>query len=39
MKAVIQAVKDASCTVEDRTTGEIDSGLLVYFCVEKGDKE
>ncbi|MGN0850775.1 MAG: D-aminoacyl-tRNA deacylase [Candidatus Ornithospirochaeta sp.] len=39
MKAVIQAVKDASCTVEGRTTGEIDSGLLVYFCVEKGDKE
>ncbi|MCI7606647.1 MAG: D-aminoacyl-tRNA deacylase [Spirochaetales bacterium] len=39
MKAVIQAVKDAKCTVGDRITGEIDEGLLIYFCVEKGDSE
>ena len=39
MKAVIQAVKDAKCMVDERVTGEIDEGLLVYFCVEKGDKE
>ncbi|MGN0831776.1 MAG: D-aminoacyl-tRNA deacylase [Candidatus Ornithospirochaeta sp.] len=39
MKAVIQAVKNAKCSVENRVTGEIKEGLLVYFCVEKGDKE
>ena len=39
MKAVIQAVKDAKCTVGNIVTGEIDEGLLIYFCVEKGDKE
>ena len=39
MRAVIQAVRNATCTVEGRVTGEIDEGLLVYFCVERGDKE
>ena len=39
MKAVIQAVRNAKCLVEGSVTGEIDEGLLVYFCVEKGDKE
>ena len=39
MKAVVQRVKDASCTVDGVITGNIDSGLLVYFGVEKGDKE
>ena len=39
MRAVIQAVKNAKCTVENKVTGEIEEGLLVYFCVEKGDKE
>ena len=38
MKAVIQAVTNAVCTVEGRTTGEIKDGLLIFFCVEKGDK-
>ena len=38
MIAVVQRVKDASCTVDDCITGKIDSGLLVYFGVEKGDK-
>lgn len=39
MKAVIQTVKDASCTVEGKVTGAIDEGLLIYFGVEKGDTE
>lgn len=39
MKAVIQRVKDASCSVDGRVTGAIDSGLLVYFGVDKGDEE
>ena len=37
MKAVIQRVKNASCTVEGIVTGAIDSGLLVYFGVDKGE--
>ena len=39
MKAVIQRVLNASCTVDGSVTGAIDSGLLVYFGVEKGDDE
>ena len=39
MKAVIQRVKDASCTVDGKITGSISSGLLVYFGVDKGDEE
>lgn len=39
MKAVIQRVKNAKCTVEGRLTGAVDSGLLVYFGVDKGDEE
>lgn len=39
MKAVVQRVRNASCTVDSVITGSIDSGLLVYFGVEKGDKE
>lgn len=39
MIAVIQTVKDASCSVENRLISEMSSGLLVYFCVEKGDKK
>lgn len=39
MKAVIQRVKDASCTVDGTITGKIESGLLVYFGVDKGDEE
>ena len=37
MKAVIQRVKNASCTVDGTVTGAIDSGLLVYFGVDKGE--
>lgn len=39
MIAVIQTVKDASCTVEKRLISQMTSGLLVFFCVEKGDKK
>lgn len=39
MKCVIQAVLDAECRVDGRLTGSIDRGLLIYFCVEKGDRE
>lgn len=39
MKAVIQRVKNARCTVDGKVTGAIDSGLLVYFGVDKGDEE
>ncbi|MGD1815678.1 MAG: D-aminoacyl-tRNA deacylase [Pleomorphochaeta sp.] len=39
MKCVIQRVKEASVTVDDKIVGQIDHGLLVYFGVAKGDKE
>lgn len=39
MKAVIQRVKNARCFVDNNITGQIDSGLLVYFGVDKGDEE
>ncbi|MGD1821942.1 MAG: D-aminoacyl-tRNA deacylase [Pleomorphochaeta sp.] len=39
MKCVIQRVKEASVTVDEKIVGEIDHGLLVYFGVAKGDKE
>ena len=39
MKAVIQRVKNASCKVDGKLTGAIDSGLLVYFGVDKGDED
>lgn len=39
MKAVIQRVKDASCTVEGEVTGAIDSGLLVYIGFDRGEDE
>ena len=39
MKAVIQRVLNASCTVDGSVTGAIDSGLLVYFGVDKGDDD
>lgn len=37
MKAVIQRVNKASCTVDGAITGSIEKGLLVYFGVDKGD--
>lgn len=39
MKALIQRVKQASVTVEGRTLGAIDQGLLALVGVEKGDDE
>ena len=39
MKAVIQRVIDASVTVDNRTTGKIDSGILVYLGVAQNDTE
>ena len=39
MRAVIQRVKSAAVYVEDRLSGKIDRGLLVFVGVAKGDKE
>ena len=39
MKAVVQRVLDASCTVEGSVTGSIRHGLLVYLGVDRGDDE
>jgi D-tyrosyl-tRNA(Tyr) deacylase len=37
MRAVIQRVSEASCTVDDRITGQIGSGLLVLLGIEDAD--
>lgn len=37
MKAVIQTVKDASCTVDGVVISEMDEGLLVYFGLDVDD--
>ena len=39
MKAVIQRVTHARCTVDDAITGEIGPGFLVLLGVEQGDTE
>ncbi|MBE7175669.1 MAG: D-tyrosyl-tRNA(Tyr) deacylase [Mucilaginibacter polytrichastri] len=39
MRAVIQRVSRASCTVDEKITGEIGSGLLVLLGVEDADTE
>ena len=39
MKAVIQRVKNASVTVDNRVTGAIRAGLLVYLGVARQDTE
>lgn len=39
MKAVVQRVKSASVTVDNKITGQIQQGLLVYLGVGKDDKE
>ena len=37
MRAVVQRVLRAAVTVGDRTTGQIERGLLVFVGVERGD--
>ncbi len=37
MKAVIQRVKNASVTIDEELYSSIGAGMLVFFCVEKGD--
>jgi D-tyrosyl-tRNA(Tyr) deacylase len=37
LKAVVQRVKNASVTVEGKNCGSIESGLLVYLGVARGD--
>src|SRR5690606_41584243 len=39
MRAVIQRVTHASCTVDDHITGQIDNGLLVLLGVEEEDSK
>ncbi len=39
MRAVVQRVVNACVSVDGRTTGKIDSGLLVYLGVEDSDDE
>ena len=37
MKMVLQVVNDATLSVNDDIISSINKGLVVYFCVEKGD--
>lgn len=39
MKAVIQVVQKAVLSVENKVVSEIGKGLVVFFCVEKGDDD
>lgn len=39
MKAVIQRVNSASLSVDGKLISQIGKGLVVYFCVEKGDDD
>lgn len=39
MKAVVQVVKDAILSVKRKEISKIGQGLVVFFCVEKGDNE
>ncbi len=39
MKAVIQRVNNAVLSVDGQLISRIGKGLVVYFCVEKGDSE
>ena len=39
MKAVLQIVDNAELSVDSKIISEIGRGLVVYFCVEKGDSE
>ena len=37
MKAVIQRVKESEVTVEGKSIGKIEKGILILLCVEKND--
>jgi D-aminoacyl-tRNA deacylase len=39
MRALVQRVSSASVIVDQRVTGEIGAGLLVFVCVMQGDTE
>jgi len=39
MKTVLQRVSEARVVVDGQTVGEIDQGLLVLLCAERGDTE
>lgn len=39
MKFVIQRVKNASVTIDEKLHSSIGKGLLVFFCAQKGDEE
>jgi D-tyrosyl-tRNA(Tyr) deacylase len=39
MRAVIQRVTQASCTVDDQITGEISAGLMVLLGIEDSDQQ
>lgn len=39
MRAVIQRVTQASCTVEDHITGQISAGLMVLLGIEDSDQQ
>lgn len=39
MKAVVQVVKKAKLSVGGQAVSEIGKGMVVFFCVEKGDDE
>ena len=39
MKAVVQRVSSAAVSVDDRTTGEIGQGVVVFLGVARGDTE
>ena len=39
MKAVIQVVNNAILKVENKTISKIKKGMVIFFCVEKGDTE